>query len=642
MSGFPLEIVLWIAFIVCVFGFLATVWQYANARGAKSRGRRRTQEAGRSTDKRKLTRNEKRLYLQSQQLLSQGNVLAASRILEQVQMRREAIQALEDAGLIHEAAKILMRMRRANRAGVVYARHAMWVDAAKCFVTADMPLEVAKCAREAGDFKTAGEYFEKANRPDAAAACFAKLGELHTAAKLYSASGQKEKAMNMYVTLTETTQNIASLDFNNNEVQLIMDYMVEGNRSKGLVDLVINKNKLTEVLINLVTKNMIKQAAELYLRSNNDIGPQLMAEIDYQSDAAKNLAEVFLNVSQFNYAGMVLERLSEYERAGEAFKQAEDFNRAAHCFERCGKEDLANQLRDTNKNAAQPAHDAPPPFTLKQSKKSAFGDSNDESNQFETEDSTQVFEHETPPVPQANAKKQTKTKISEPKEPANKSSPVGQFSLKATVPSVPSSHNETDESTFKDHVATKKSDEPVKPSNLEMKLKRPTPPLPEISNSSSNEPVSLDDGRSAFHKAKFFSDLDFDQKNKLWNIGRSLNFASEEELLTYNDEPKGVYVIIEGSVSVYRMSNQLETYVDQMSESDTFGELWLLSDQPSEVKFIASKNTRIRIIERDNFNELLDKDGALARKIYRRFTNRLIKRLLKPVKKPFAETKKVS
>ena len=90
-----------------------------------------------------------------------------ARILEQLNMPREAIQALEDAGLIHEAAKILMRMQRANRAGVIYARHAMWDNAAQCFKLANMPLEVAKCYREAGNLPLAAEYF--VGDPDAVA-----------------------------------------------------------------------------------------------------------------------------------------------------------------------------------------------------------------------------------------------------------------------------------------------------------------------------------------------------------------------------------------------------------------------------------------------------------------------------------------
>jgi tetratricopeptide (TPR) repeat protein len=633
VSGFSIEIAQWVTFGVCIFGFLGFAWQFANARGAKARGRRRTPEAGRRGDKRKLSRNATRQYLNAQKLLSEGSVIPASRILEQINMHRESIQILEDAGLIHEAAKILLRMRRSNRAGVVYARHAMWTDAARCFVTAGMPLEVAKCAREAGEFKLAGEYFEKANRPEAAAACFAQLGELQQAAKLYEQSGKSQQAMNMYVALTEKTDNLATLEFDNRELKMIIDYMTEGHNDKGLIDLVINRNKLTEVLINLIKKNMLDHAAELYTRSSNDIGPQLMAEIDYQSDDAKNLAIVFEKVSSFKYAGMIYERQNSFEDAGKAFEQAEDYQRAAYCYDRCGQEKLAIKFRGMANNSADGNVSPATPFALASEvpPPPAFSES-DSTQIVETENTKDMVDSERPiaVLPANPPEPILENPITPPAPmPVNPDKPVGKFSLNSPQESKPK--------LFGEKVETKKSKaDEQKISQAEPKqinAESPTKELPNIGEANSDDPISLNDNRSSFHKARFFSDLTFEQKNKIWNMGRTLEFKSEEIILTYNDDPLGIYVVVEGSVSVYRSANKSESYVDQMSPSDSFGELWLLADQPTEVKFVASKNTKVRIIDRSSFNELLDRDGAIARKLYRRFTNRLVKRLLKPVKK---------
>jgi hypothetical protein len=142
--------------------------------------------------------------------------------------------------------------------------------------------------------------------------------------------------------------------------------------------------------------------------------------------------------------------------------------------------------------------------------------------------------------------------------------------------------------------------------------------------------VNLEDGRAAFHKAKFFADLDFEQKNKLWALGQTLAYRAEATILTYNDEPRGVYVITRGSVSCYKQVGGKETYVDQMGEAESFGELWLLADQPTAVRFVASKDSQIRVIPREPFTDLMDKDGTIARKLYKRFTMRLLKRLLRP------------
>src|SRR4051812_28337529 len=89
---------------------VAAFFTFANARGSKRRGTRRLAEEARGgnggqqrkTDARTLTGPEKRLYAQAKKLLAEGKVQAAARIFEQLNMHREAIQALEDAGMIHE------------------------------------------------------------------------------------------------------------------------------------------------------------------------------------------------------------------------------------------------------------------------------------------------------------------------------------------------------------------------------------------------------------------------------------------------------------------------------------------------------------------------------------------------------------
>jgi hypothetical protein len=155
-------------------------------------------------------------------------------------------------------------------------------------------------------------------------------------------------------------------------------------------------------------------------------------------------------------------------------------------------------------------------------------------------------------------------------------------------------------------------------------------PSPAPTAPAKSEPTPIDPTLAAFHRAKFLADLDFDQRGKLWAIGTTLDFEAGTTILTYNDEPKGVYIIVQGAVSCYRHVGGKDVYVDQMGESESFGELWLLADQPTAVKFVAAKPTRLRLIDRSAFNDLMDKDGTIARKVYKRFTLRLLKRLLKP------------
>jgi tetratricopeptide (TPR) repeat protein len=588
-------------------------------RGYKERGRRRAPAAKaqaaagdpstRRSDRRKLSGQEKKLYTESQRLLAAGKPGPAARILEQLSMPREAIQCLEDAGLIHEAAKILMRMQRHNRAGVVYARHGMWDFAAQSFKMANMPLEVAKCYREAGEHAQAAEFFEKAGRAEDAAVSYQQAGDLLRAAKLYSAIGMRDQSMQLLSRLAATAANIAALRLAEEELGRIVDYLGEGHTDANLANVVLGTNKLVEVLLTLISKGLIKQACELFLRATSDIGPQLMAEVNYQDRSAPTLAAVFIAVSNFKYAGMVFERMTAFDQAGEAFERAEDFERAAYCFERAGQEPRARALKEKAQHAPKRLSRAPASaFSL-----SAVGteprleaapsddydddDGADENERADDQEATTVL-----PMPNAKA-------------PAP--APAAPMRLKPTALPV----------TAPAPIFALQADEPEP-------LNATDDALPPVSGRPPDEPVTLEEGRAVFHRAKFFDDLDFEQKNKLWTLGTTRSFGPEETILTYNDEPTGVYVIIKGSVSCYRQVGGTEKYVDQMGETETFGELWLLADQPTAVRFVASKASQLRIIERDAFNALLDKDGIIARKVYKRFTMRLLKRLLRPQPTP--------
>lgn len=154
--------------------------------------------------------------------------------------------------------------------------------------------------------------------------------------------------------------------------------------------------------------------------------------------------------------------------------------------------------------------------------------------------------------------------------------------------------------------------------------------LPLVAPRVARDPAGFDDNKTAFHKSKFLADLDVDQKNKLWSIGYTISYGNGDVVLTYNDEPKGVYIITEGSVYVFRSQGGREQVIDTIGASESFGELWLLADQPTAVRFVAATPAKIRVITREAFTELLDKDGTIARKVYKKFTLRLLKRLLAP------------
>ncbi len=694
------------------------VVQMKNVRGVKHRGRRSSSSSSsssssgnsqRRTDQRTLSSPEKKLYTQARSLLQEGKAQAGARILEQLNMHREAIQALEDAGQIHDAANTLMRMQKPNRAGVVYARHGMWQDAAKAFKTANMPLEVGKCAREAGDFAMAAEHFEKTGRADDAGECWEKAGDLHRAARSFAQAGNAARSMALYDRLATTSKNLAAVAFLDEEVKAIFEHLTAGNSEPGLAEILMQKNRLPEAIRTLCAKGLLEPAASLVQRSATDVGPKLMAEISYQDGSAQCLAQVFEKTSNHHHAGVVYERLGTFAEAGAAFERAEDFERAAYCYERAGKDDKARPLRE--KARAQPYQpqaaqsssaggfalsslpsDAPGPIIVTPPPEDASTvpvalrvatpapiagplpggttplvassaphsaaaaqpapprprlalptfDTPTASNgpKFSLSDGdTQSAAQAVPDAPvaaalEATAPPPTAAPQSEAAAPQKAPAPVATaIAVTPTPTPAPLATVPTPTPALAPSVLTPTT-APVAPFSL------PTPtafvPLRVLNQDATPEDLSsLEPAQASFHKAKFLADLDVNQKALLWSIGTSMTYAENQAVLTYNDEPRGVYIITAGVVSCYRVIGGKDTYVDQMGESETFGELWLLADQPSAVRFVATKpDTQIRIIDRDAFNDLMDKDGTLARKVYKRFTMRLLKRLLKPQTQP--------
>ncbi len=660
------------------------------------RGRRRVnpaqaKSAQRGTDKRKLTSPEKKLYKEAQRMLREKKIPAAARIFEQLGMPREAIQCLEDARLIHEAASILLRMQRHNRAGVIFARHGMWIDAAQCFKTANMPAEAAKCFREAGDHSQAGTFFEAAGRIEDAAASYEQGGEFIRAARLLFINNEREQSLRFYAKAANGTRDSKTLNLRDDELDMLAAHISGGIDDADIINIVSSYDRTPPIIIELLKINNINLAIKLFKKSPHDIGPVLMSDVNYGDDSAQKLADVFLNADQYDYAGRVLERLEEFESAGNAFEKASDYERASYCFDRAGNKVRAKKLKAMNLEAPQRLQYGNKGFALANvtenesmasgNQRSAdrfdededaaqYTSGNNESTAFlkvdQTADSadddekdgdeqTSPKEHARhadevrkspssvviPPVPVISAAKNEPLKMEAPvPPPPGSTGNTGNFSLSVledddkgneetvaipNVPAIPPIPNSVAHNPLS---TTPPPPGPVNSNESVQQLQKPIA-IPSMASVPS-EQGNTNPGSAAFHRSKFFADLDYRQKNKLWEIGKTQQLKADETILSYNDEPSGIYVILSGTVSCYKLVKDRDTYVDRMGEAESFGELWLLADQPTTVKFVASTATSIHIIDRTAFNDLLDSDGSIARKLYKRFTMRLLKRLLKP------------
>ena len=124
-----------------------------------------------------------RRYAHAVSLIERGQVVEGAHELEAIGLQRPAIDALEKAGLIREAAEVLIRLDRPNRAGVVCARNGRYLDAAHYYLKANMPSEAADCLVLTGShdpnlFAQAAQLYQKAGKLEEALRSLVKAGKL--------------------------------------------------------------------------------------------------------------------------------------------------------------------------------------------------------------------------------------------------------------------------------------------------------------------------------------------------------------------------------------------------------------------------------------------------------------------------------
>lgn len=602
--------------VVATLVVVYALWSLNNSRFAMRRG---PANKMRRTDRNVLRGHQKKIYRQAQDMLAQGNVKAAAQLLESIGMTREAVSVLERKGFIDDAAMVLQRIGRPNRAGVIYSRHGMWKEAVICFKKANMPEEVAKCEREAGDYAAAAKYFLLANQKAQAAECFLDLGDHRRAAKLYLGLGDAEKALELYGHLMDSTPQVDQIDLEDSEVKLIYDHVVNGNFSTKLGDLLVARGMAVDAIVDLVKRGAVKTASEIYLRCTNDIGPELISRDGLGDKENLRIGDLFMIVSNYEYAGMIFERLEQFAQAGAAFEKAEDFGRALYCYERIGMKDKAVDMRckiaelgshGPGSKKPSPSKGAPPtqnPFVI----------ADDDSGRL------------SPPLPMPIPSVVTGVADSPEQGAGANAFEMAEESTKVVKA---------------DDVAKmvqEKSQDDVNikgPENSGRGIGAGDEDVPESSSvqstyegqQSQTEAAPLaSHQRMALKQAEFLAGLSDWEIGLIEKSGDMQKFSPGDVILDYNDEPEGLYFILSGKVECYRLlPNGEDMRIDRMSSPSSFGEFWLLVDMPTRVKFVAIDAAVLHIVNRVKFTELLDQNGSIARKVYKRFTQKLLSKLL--------------
>jgi tetratricopeptide (TPR) repeat protein len=554
---------LYIAFGLIVVGFLGFVWNVVNLQGIRHRGRQRATPLGRrDADRKNMSLHDRRLVKQAEKLLRQGHIQAGAQILESLGLARDAINALEKTGHITEAANVLIRMQRPGRAGVVYARHNMWDKALQCFKMADMPVEAAKCAHELGDFKTAGEYFEMAGRGENAAESWVRAGDLTRASRLFLRYGNPLRAGQILAKIIETAGHAHGVEINNDELNALTTHVGQGHIAPGLIELLARRNRLAEAIKLLIAKGLVKEAGTAFASSPVDIAPQLIADVNYSDRASTEaMATMLASSSSPSYAGMIYERLNDFARAAECFERGGDNERAIYCWERGGNSERVNQLR---KNPVSP-----------KAKAAA-------KHQFSVSD-----------VTEANADAGERTALLPSSDaPPSASAPKGVATGRQGL-------------TLDDT------------SSAGFLAPRSAPIIPSPSAPASHDAHNPED-HDLFLSLETLESLTLAHRDALFTEGSTFPVAAGKVVVGADTRGPGLFIVLKGRARVY-MNNGTE---DTVAAGQFFGESWFVEDRPLPDRAIADADSRVFWIAKASLEGLMDRDGSLARRLYKDLTRR--------------------
>lgn len=91
-----------------------------------------------------LSPEGKKIHRQAEELVKLGDLRQAARLFVSIGFQRRAIDILEHNGFIDEACHILMDMKAVHRAGALYERNGMLLNAAQCYEQANHHVQAGK------------------------------------------------------------------------------------------------------------------------------------------------------------------------------------------------------------------------------------------------------------------------------------------------------------------------------------------------------------------------------------------------------------------------------------------------------------------------------------------------------------------
>ncbi|MAT58896.1 MAG: Crp/Fnr family transcriptional regulator [Melioribacteraceae bacterium] len=121
-----------------------------------------------------------------------------------------------------------------------------------------------------------------------------------------------------------------------------------------------------------------------------------------------------------------------------------------------------------------------------------------------------------------------------------------------------------------------------------------------------------------------FADLPQETLEKISKIGTNRTYKKDSVILMEEDAGSALFVIVRGKVKISRTSNDgREVILTYLTDSDFFGEMAILDGMTRSATVIASEDSELFIIQRDDFLNLLKDHPEVSIALLQELTKRL-------------------
>jgi len=135
------------------------------------------------------------------------------------------------------------------------------------------------------------------------------------------------------------------------------------------------------------------------------------------------------------------------------------------------------------------------------------------------------------------------------------------------------------------------------------------------------------DKMKVLKSSPLFSTLSFDDLGELTKIATLRRFAPGVRIISENEMGDAMFIIISGSVKIFRTRGGQEILGAVLGQYEYFGEMSLLDEKPRSASVEAVEETMLMCIRKDDFRYLLMLYPEIALEMLRVFSERFRERV---------------